>query len=96
MSAGGPGVIGPVSVRYAAQIRELLFARAMQRMAADHEAARAESDRTVRAEAAAKSEQVQPLHARIEPPAPARQPDAPVEGQPPRTSETARFVDIQA
>ena len=40
MSADATAAIGPVSVRYAAQIRELLYAQALQRMAADREAAR--------------------------------------------------------
>ena len=35
MSAVGTGAIGPVSVRYAAQIRQLLFAQAIQRIAAE-------------------------------------------------------------
>ena len=46
MSAGSTSGIGPVSVRYAAQIRELLYAQAVQRMAAEQEAARqADQDR---------------------------------------------------
>ena len=57
MSAGATGAIGPVSVRYAAQIRELLYAQAVQRMAAEQEAARAnaEAERTARVEAVAKA-----------------------------------------
>ncbi len=97
MSAGGAGAIGPVSVRYAAQIRELLFGQAMQRMAAEQEAARAQADadRTARAEAATKAEQVsQPLHARID------VKTAPSEASAEPTSapavEPARIVDIQA
>ena len=56
MSAALSG-IGPVSVRYAAQIRELLYAQAVKRMAADAEAARAEAEaeRAARLEAIAKS-----------------------------------------
>lgn len=42
MSAAVSG-IGPLSVRYAAQIRELLFTQAVRKMAADEEAARAEA-----------------------------------------------------
>jgi hypothetical protein len=47
------GGIGPVAVRYAAQIRELLFSQAMKRMAAEEEAARAEAsaERAARLEA---------------------------------------------
>ena len=58
MSAALSG-IGPVSVRYAAQIRELLYAQAVKRMAADAEAARAEAEaeRAARLEAIAKSHQ---------------------------------------
>ncbi len=40
MSAGSANGIGPVSVRYAAQIRELLYTLAVQRAAAEQEAAR--------------------------------------------------------
>src|SRR5690606_13425433 len=35
--------IGPIAVRYAAQIRELLHSQTMKRMAAEEEAARAEA-----------------------------------------------------
>ena len=58
MSAVGTGAIGPVSVRYAAQIRQLLFAQAIQRIAADQEAARAQSnaDRAAHVEPARKSD----------------------------------------
>lgn len=61
MSAEGPGAIGPVSVRYAAQIRELLHAQALQRSAAAEQAARAsaEAERAARIEAAAKSEEAE-------------------------------------
>jgi hypothetical protein len=41
MSAGLSGV-GPISVRYAVQIRELLHAQSIKRIAAEQEAARAE------------------------------------------------------
>ena len=63
MSAVGTGAIGPVSVRYAAQIRQLLFAQAIQRIAADQEAARAQSnaDRAARVEPAPKSEEPKPV-----------------------------------
>lgn len=84
MSAGGPGVIGPVSVRYAAQIRELLFARALQRMVADQEAARAEA---VRSDAATKADPApqSPSHKAAE--------NVP---QPRPVSPAAGLVDIQA
>ena len=52
MSAGLSG-IGPVSVRYAVQIRELLQSQAAKRAAAEQEAARAEQ--ASRAEAARKA-----------------------------------------
>lgn len=42
MSAAVSG-IGPLSVRYAAQIRELLFTQAIRKMAAEEEAARVEA-----------------------------------------------------
>ena len=45
--------IGPVSVRYAAQIREMLYVQAVKKMVAEQEAARAEAaaERTARLEA---------------------------------------------
>ena len=100
MSAGGSGAIGPVSVRYAAQIRELLHAQAVQRMAADQEAARArtEAERAARVEAAAKTEEAhQPLRAKVEAPtpAPAKAPETPADFKP-TTTEPAQLVDIQA
>jgi hypothetical protein len=52
MSAGLSGV-GPVSVRYAVQIRELLQSQSAKRAAAEQEAARA--DAAARAEAARKA-----------------------------------------
>ncbi len=47
------GGIGPLAVRYAAQIRELLYSQAMKRMAAEQEAARADAaaERAARLEA---------------------------------------------
>lgn len=104
MSAGGSGAIGPVSVRYAAQIRELLHAQAVQRMAADQEAARAraEADRTARMEAAAKAEEARAsLHARIEPPPPPASPTtaAPPDPAPAKAETrptTGALIDIQA
>lgn len=104
MPADGSGAIGPVSARYAAQIRELLYAQAMQRMAADQEAARAraDSDRLAQAEAAAKAEEArQPLRARVEGlepspyAAPIKLPDAPAEAKP-SPAGTPHLVDIQA
>jgi hypothetical protein len=91
MSASGSGAIGPVSVRYAAQIRELLFAQAMQRMAADQEAARAEAAaqvEPVREPVEAKANVAEPAHAK-----PA---SASTEARPAANAETPRLVDIQA
>jgi len=93
MSADPLGGVGPVSVRYAAQIRELLYAQAVQRMAADQEAARAsaEAERSARAEAAAKARAPEPVKAKAEveqpKPAPAPKVDA---------DTTPHLVDIQA
>jgi hypothetical protein len=105
MPADGSGAIGPVSVRYAAQIRELLYAQAVQRMAADHEAARAKtkSERAEKDEAAAKSDHIrQPLAARVEAPeavqlaAPTKLPEA-AESKPAAPSTgIAKLVDIHA
>lgn len=39
-----PAGIGPVSVRYAAQIREMLYVQAVDKAAAEQEAARAASE----------------------------------------------------
>ncbi|MEQ1610685.1 MAG: hypothetical protein ABL956_17235 [Hyphomonadaceae bacterium] len=62
MSTAATGAIGPISVRYATQIRELLQAQAVQRMAADEEAARAaaQAERDARADAASKAEETDP------------------------------------
>ncbi|MEQ1784701.1 MAG: hypothetical protein ABMA14_25420 [Hyphomonadaceae bacterium] len=102
MSDGSTGAIGPVSVRYAAQIRELLYAQAVQRMAAEEEAARANADaeRAARSEAVAKAQAAEPLDVKVQTPepaiykpAPARQPDAPTD----KPAVTAgQLVDIQA
>ena len=93
MSAGGAGAIGPVSVRYAAQIRELLFAQALQRMAADQEAARA------REKAAARPEpEPTPLQTKVvtPEPSPALSNNDAHQPAPLATSEPPRLVDIQA
>lgn len=101
MSAVGTGAIGPVSVRYAAQIRELLFAQAIQRMAADQEAARAQADadRTARAEAAARAEPAsQPLRAQLEisPPPLAIHAESSDQADTAGTEPAAHLIDIQA
>ena len=99
MSPGAPGAIGPVSVRYAAQIRELLQVQAVQRMAADQEAARAsaEAERTASVEASAKAAKDEPLHTRVEAPNPAPRPEPvkPAEVKPEAPAAT-HLVDIQA
>ena len=98
MSDGSTGAIGPVSVRYAAQIRELLYAQAVHRMVADQEAARAEADRTARIEAAAQTQAREPLDVKVqtlEPynGSPAKQADASSD----KPAVTAgQLVDIQA
>ena len=99
MSAGSSASIGPVSVRYAAQIRELLQAQAVQRMVADQEAERAaaEAERAARVEAAARPSETKPLHVKVEVPepkplpAPVKLPEAPAE-----TPAPGQLVDIQA
>lgn len=98
MSAGASGAVGPVSVRYAAQIRELLFAQAMQRMAAEQEAARASAsaERDARAEAA-RAEPSEPIKAKVETAkpgelsTPAKAPEPTAE-----TLASGTLVDIQA
>ena len=91
MSASGSGAIGPVSVRYAAQIRELLFAQAMQRMAADQEAARAES--AARAEPPRGSTEAKAAPAEAGQTEPA---DAPAVFRPAASVERPHLVDVQA
>ncbi len=105
MSAEATGAIGPVSVRYAAQIRELLYAQAVQRMAADQEAARASADaeRAARTEPKVKETE---LHAKVDPLHTIQRPEAvkaPVEtpvavaDKPKSTdSKLGVYVDIQA
>jgi len=102
MSDGSTGAIGPVSVRYAAQIRELLYAKAVQRMVADDEAARARSDaeRTARIEAATKTQETEPLEVKVQTPEPATYkptPTAPAETPADNPAVIAgQLVDIQA
>jgi hypothetical protein len=101
MSADTTGAIGPVSVRYAAQIRELLYVKAVQRMAADQEAARAQSEaeRTARIEAATKAQDTEPLDVKVTAPeapykpASTQEPDAPADKP---TVAPGQLVDIQA
>ena len=102
MSDGSTGAIGPVSVRYAVQIRELLYAQAVQRMVADEQAARASADaeRAARIEAATKTQAAEPLDVKVQTPeptiykpTPAKQPDLTTD-KPAVT--TGQLVDIQA
>jgi hypothetical protein len=105
MSADATGAVGPVSVRYAAQIRELLYAQAMQRMAADQEAARANADaeRAARTEPKAKEieldAKIDQIHTTQRPETlkPAVETAAPVADKP-KTVDTrlGQYVDIQA
>jgi hypothetical protein len=95
MSADATGAIGPVSVRYAAQIRELLFAQAMQRMAAEQEAARA-SAQAERAEAAAPPvKEAEPIEAKVKTPEPAPLPE-PIKAPEAKTDAPVQLVDILA
>ncbi len=102
MSAAGSGAIGPVSVRYAAQIRELLHAQALQRMAAAAEAARAsaEVERSARVGLAEKSEESQPVKAKPDPHELSGQPQQArpekAEPVPAIQPSTGHLVDIQA
>jgi hypothetical protein len=99
MGAALTGAIGPVSVRYAAQIRELLFAQAIQRMAADQEAARAQSqaERAARVEPASKPEPgLQAVHTRTTSPEPVSASEPVAETAPETKKPTAQLVDIQA
>jgi len=97
MSADGTGAIGPVSVRYAAQIRELLHAQALQRMAAAEEAARAsaEAERNSRVEPVEKTEEVEAVKAKPEAqPVPVA--SEPVRPEKPEPVPPGQLVDIQA
>lgn len=102
MPADGSGAIGPVSVRYAAQIRELLYAQAVQRMAADQEAARArtEADRSAQTDAAVKKEEArQPHRSRIERADPYAAPvkaEARADAKPVPMPGAPQLVDVQA
>lgn len=95
------GGIGPVSVRYAAQIRELLFAQAVQRLVAEEQAARAtaRAEETARREAVrtTRVDDVEPVRVDIESDLPA--PNA-AEASPasaaPASPAPAQIVDIQA
>ena len=100
MSDGSTGAIGPVSVRYAAQIRELLYAQAMHRMVADEEATRArlDAERNARSDAIAKTQAAEPLDVKIQTPpsyepSPAKQPDASADGS---VMTAGHLVDIHA
>ena len=97
MSAAGSGAIGPVSVRYAAQIRELLHAQALQRMAAAAEAARAsaEAERAARAERVERPEAPEPVQPKAEA-KPAEQQQAPVQTERAEPAPAGSLVDIEA
>lgn len=98
MSAGESGAIGPVSVRYAAQIRELLQVQAMQRMAAEQEAVRASAhaERIARTEAA-KASEPEPLDVKVATPEPAPKPEPIKAPEPkPEPQPTGQLVDVQA
>lgn len=98
MSADGAGAIGPVSVRYAAQIRELLHAQALQRMAAAEEAARAsvQAERAARIEPSEKAEEPEPVKAKAKPAAAAQPQAEPAKTEKADPAPVGRFVDIQA
>lgn len=93
MSADATTAIGPVSVRYAAQIRELLYAQAMQRMAADQEAARAsaQAERHARVESERKPEPER-IKVKIDAPESTKSADTQSETA---TTAPAQLVDIQ-
>lgn len=98
MSAGTTGAIGPVSARYAAQIRELLHAQAMQRLAAEDEAARqaAAAEREARAEAIAKLGADDPPGKTSETSTTAQVPQPPKPQDVKADTAAGHLVDIQA
>lgn len=93
MGAAPLGGIGPVSVRYAAQIRELLYAQAVHRMAAEEEAARA-ARQAEKAERRAEPEEPVKIDVDV------KKLEAPKEDAKPEPAPVvepkAQFVDIQA
>jgi hypothetical protein len=108
MSAGLSGV-GPISVRYAVQIRDLLHAQSIKRMAAEQESARAEQASRA---AAARRAEVDALRSslKVDEPKPAVRVDVKVDAKvdpapapaeapkPVATADTAsgQLVDISA
>jgi len=102
MSAFLAGGVEGVSARYAAQIRELLYAQAIRRMAADEEAARAEAaaaERSARIEKLTTPRVEEPVKVEIES-APAAELADPVRqpaGQEaPPAAPLAQIIDVQA
>lgn len=92
----GIGGIGPVSVRYAAQIRELLFTQAIQRLAADEEAARAADDVKKTSRADAREDAREPVKVDIDTPLPEPRAPASTAAHAPPSAAPAQIVDIQA
>ncbi len=110
MSAGSASGIGPVSVRYAAQIRELLYSQAMQRLQAERERARAaaEAEKLERMQPK-KTDDVKPVNLKVDAPVESKTADAApaaaasTPAQAPAAddssvtaSTTAQLVDVQA
>jgi hypothetical protein len=99
MSAGLGG-IGPVSVRYALQIRELLNVQAIKRMVAEQEAARADAgaDRAARIEAIRTQNEVlaeEPVKVDVKTDAPALAGQPAPEAKDP-VPTTGQLVDVHA
>jgi hypothetical protein len=91
------GGIGPVSVRYAIQIKQLLFAQTIQKMVADDEAARQSEVETRAAEAARAAETSRVTNAFKVDAQPAAAVAPPVETKAQvETAAPAQLVDIQA
>jgi len=97
MGTDESGAIGPVSVRYAAQIRELLHAQALQRMAEAEEATRASAaaERAARVEPIAQPEAPLPIQPKAEAATPSPQAEraAPEKAEP---VPAGQLVDVQA
>lgn len=107
MGAVAANGIAGIAARYAAQIDELLYVRAIERMAAEQEAARtaAAAERVARIEAAKATKTVEePVKVEVEPetgsmakalPDPIRLPE-PAANTEATTTAPAQLIDIQA
>ena len=88
-----PGDIGPLSVRYAAQIRALLQSQALERVVAEQEAAR-NAAHAQQAERIKPVRQAEKVDVDVKPPVEAKPAPAQASDQAPAQT-TAQILDIQ-